>query len=59
MGWPAVDCGNLPGHLHKVVRTLRDDDSIVILSADKGNYTVVMNRREYEGKLGDMLSDNT
>ena len=35
------------------------DDSIVILPADKGNATVVMDRSEYEGKLEAMLSNGT
>jgi hypothetical protein len=36
------DC-NLPGSLQKAVKNLRTDDTIVILPADKGNVTVVMN----------------
>ena len=50
---------NLPGHLRKAVRTLRNNENIVILPADKGNSTVVMDRTEYERKLEEMLSDNT
>ena len=50
---------NLPGHLRKAVRTLRNDENIVILPADKGNSTVVMDRTEYDRKLEEMLSDNT
>ena len=50
---------NLPGHLRKVVGTLRGDGSIVIVLADKGNSTVVMDRSEYDQKLNIMLSDNT
>ena len=37
--------GNLPGHLRRAVRALREDESIVILPADKGNSTVVMDRK--------------
>ena len=50
---------NLPGHLRKAVRDLRNDNTIVILPADKGNATVVMNKGEYEDKLGTMLTDGT
>ena len=48
---------NLPGHLRKAVRDLKRDNTIVVLPADKGNATVVMNRDEYEGKLESMLTD--
>ena len=50
---------NLPGPLRKAVKNLRTDDTIVILPADKGNATVVMNRRDYDGKIETMLEDGT
>ena len=50
---------NLATHLRRAVRSLREDKSIVILPADKGNSTVVMNRCEYDEKLTTMLSDST
>ena len=37
------------------MKNLRTDDTIVILPADKGNATVVMNRRDYDGKIETML----
>ena len=37
---------NLPSHLQRAIRGLRDDDTIVVLLADKGNVTVVMAREE-------------
>ena len=37
--------------------SLRQDSSIVILKADKGNCTVIMNRKDYDCKVLDLLSD--
>ncbi|KAI5641210.1 hypothetical protein NE865_06474 [Phthorimaea operculella] len=39
------------------IKDLRNDDSIYVLKADKGNATVVLNTSEYDGKLKALLSD--
>ena len=41
----------------QALKSLQDDNSIIILPAGKGNATVVMNRVEYSNKLAD-LNDN-
>ena len=43
--------------MHRATRDLREDTDIVILPADKGNATVVMNRTEYAAKMNQMLED--
>ena len=48
---------NLPSHLRKATKELREDRDIVILPADKGNATVVMDRVEYVEKINEMLND--
>jgi len=40
-----------------VLRKLKKDKSIVILRADKGNTTVIMDRVDYNGKITKMLHD--
>jgi hypothetical protein len=40
-----------------IVNSLRKDTNIVILRADKGNSTVIMNRNDYETKITDMLAE--
>ncbi len=50
---------NLPSNLRRAVKQLKNDDSIVIVPADKGNATVVLNKNEYEDKLNAMLADET
>lgn len=41
----------------KAIRDLQRDDTIMILPADKGKATVVMDKIEYERKIETMLSD--
>ena len=48
---------NLPSHLRKAAKELRNDHNIVVLPADKGNATVVMDRKDYVEKIEDMLKD--
>ena len=50
---------NLPGSLRKAVKDLQADETIVVLPADKGSATVVMNRTEYNEKIETQLSDGT
>ncbi|KAK3732372.1 hypothetical protein QZH41_005703 [Actinostola sp. cb2023] len=42
----------------KALKTIGKDKNIIILKADKGNSTVVMNRTEYDEKIEVMLSDS-
>ena len=49
---------NLSQAEHKALKCLREDDSIVIAPADKGNITVMMDRSDYEGRIQTLL-DNT
>ncbi|KAM7312611.1 uncharacterized protein ISCGN_009516 [Ixodes scapularis] len=46
---------NLPKEEVKALRALREDDKIVLLPADKGNSTVVLDRDDYEKKVQDLL----
>jgi hypothetical protein len=39
------------------LKSLATDDSIVILPADKGRSTVILDSEDYEGKIRDLLSD--
>ena len=41
----------------EALKKLREDDSIVILPADKGNATVVMNKNDYARKMEEILND--
>ncbi|XP_050510634.1 uncharacterized protein LOC126887260 [Diabrotica virgifera virgifera] len=41
----------------KALKTLRNDDSITILPADKGNATVIMNKIQYEDKITDLITN--
>ncbi len=49
---------NLSRELHKAVKSLREDKNIVILPADKGNATVVLDRVDYEAKMENLLKDS-
>ena len=48
---------NLPRSELKALRDLRKDHSLLVISADKGNCTVVMDRKDYDNKVKQMLSD--
>lgn len=50
---------NLPSHLQRAITGLRDDDTIPILLADKGNVTVVMDRKEYKKNIESILVEKT
>ena len=43
---------------HEAIRDLRKDKEIVVLSADKGNETVVMNQSDYTAKMEALLEDS-
>lgn len=42
----------------KALKFLNSDKNIIILKADKGNYTVIMNRKEYDEKVEAMPIDS-
>ena len=43
--------------LNFALKSLQDDNSIIILPADKGNATVVMDMVEYSNKLADLIGN--
>ena len=48
---------NLSQAEYKAVKLLKEDDSIVIASADVGNVMVVMSSEDYDGKIRSVLAD--
>ncbi|XP_077778802.1 uncharacterized protein LOC144326219 [Podarcis muralis] len=50
---------NLHKEEQKALTNLRKDNNIIILPADKGNATVVMNTSDYQAKLSNLLQDPT
>ena len=50
---------NLSKQQHFALKNLRNKSDIVILRADKGNATVVMNTSDYNAKINQLLSDET
>ncbi|XP_037529362.1 uncharacterized protein LOC119406703 [Rhipicephalus sanguineus] len=50
---------NLSPEEKRALRELREDPTIVILPADKGNATVVLDRRDYDRKVQDHLVSGT
>ncbi|CAL8129102.1 unnamed protein product [Orchesella dallaii] len=41
----------------KTIKALKNDPSIVILQADKGNQTVIMNKSEYDDKMDTLVKE--
>ena len=41
----------------RAIKSLQEDDNIIILPTDKGNATVVMDRVEYSNKLADLIGN--
>ena len=50
---------NITQEEEEALEELKQDENIVILKADKGNSTVVMNSQEYDGKINCLLSDSS
>ena len=50
---------NLDKNEYQAISRLKKNDSIVILPADKGNATVVMNKDDYRHKIQELLDENT
>ena len=48
---------NLSPLEHKALKQLKENNDIVILTADKGRRTVVMDGRDYESKMLTLLGD--
>ena len=48
---------NLPKSQQNSIKSLTDDESIIIKEADKGGATVIMNKLFYQRKIEDMLSN--
>ena len=48
---------NLPWSLRKALSDLKKEEDIVILPADKGRSTVVMDKSEYQDKVDSLLGD--
>lgn len=48
---------NVDRRLRSAISDLRKDESIIILPADKGNTTVVMDKTDYREKMLSLLSD--
>ena len=42
-------------NLSNSIRGLKEDNDLVVIRADKGNATVVMNREDYVGKMDELL----
>ena len=49
---------NITQEEEEALKELKQDENIVILKADKGNSTVVMNAQEYDDKINCLLSDS-
>ena len=50
---------NITQEEEEALKELKQDENIVILKADKGNSTVVMNAQEYNDKINCLLSDSS
>lgn len=46
---------NITGKEQKALKNLRANKDIVILKADKGNATAILNTKDYESKINDLL----
>ena len=42
---------------HRILKKLRNDKEIVILRPDKGSGVVVLNRRDYENSIKNLIND--
>ena len=51
-----TDCNSTKDELH-ALRRLRNDKDIVILPADKGRVTVVMDKKDYTDKMDSLVND--
>ena len=52
-----IPATNITLEERKALKELKKDESIIILPADKGKATVILDRKEYDEKISAMLSD--
>ena len=52
-----IPATNITQEERKALKELKKDESIIILPADKGKATVILDRKEYDEKISAMLSD--
>ena len=50
---------NITQEEEEALKELKQDEIVVILKADKGNFTVVINVQEYDDKINCLLSDSS
>jgi hypothetical protein len=50
---------NLTKELRKALKHLKENNTLLILPAEKGNATVLMKKYDYEGKMRDLLDSDT
>ena len=50
---------NITHEEEEALKELKKDESIVILKADKGNATIIMNATEFNDKINCLLSDSS
>ena len=55
--WLPFTTNNSSPDESRAIKELRNESSLVILPADKGRTTVVMDRADYEDKMTALLSD--
>ena len=48
---------NISKSERQAIKSLQDDNNIIILPEDKGNATVVLDRVEYSNKLADLIGN--
>ncbi|XP_075980176.1 uncharacterized protein LOC142979382 isoform X1 [Anticarsia gemmatalis] len=53
-----VPASNTTAEERQALKLIRDNRDILVLKADKGNATVVMNTTDYQQKVRDLLCDN-
>ena len=53
----SLPTSNLTPDEQKVLKRLKTDENIVILSADKGRMTVVMDKTDYNDKMDSLVND--
>lgn len=54
-----VPCSNVTKEERRAINTLKKDNTITIIPADKGRTTVVMDTKNYEKQMETLLQDKT
>ena len=55
----AFNTSNITYNERNALKALKDDDSILVVPADKGRSTVVINKQDYMNKISEHLRDQT